>query len=463
MKKVAFHNLGCKVNSYELDGISQMFQKRGYEIVEFAQKADIYIVNTCTVTNIADHKSRQMINRAKACNPDAIVVAAGCYVQHDPDKAVANPSVDIAVGNNHKSEIVDIVEDYIKEHALSGENHTTAVSEKDEKTLGGRTVSDLKNPCGYEELPISKTSGHTRAFMKIQDGCNQFCSYCAIPLARGRVRSRAKEDIIAEAARLAEAGYKEVVITGIHLSSYGLESAYNTVAKSKDTNTALLDVIEAVAKVPGIYRIRLGSLEPRLMTEEFVEGLSKIEKLCPHFHLSLQSGSDTVLKRMNRHYTTAEYAEKVELLRRHFTHPAITTDIIVGFPGETEKEFNETREFLDKVNLYECHVFKYSIRRGTAADRMEGQLPESVKSERSAILIGDSNRRKHDFMEYYVGKSVEVLTEDTEDTNGTVTTVGYTPEYVKVCMPVTKSGEITKILCFRAGCDKMLTEGTFLE
>ena len=426
-----------------------MFQKRGYEIVEFAQKADIYIVNTCTVTNIADHKSRQMINRAKANNPDAIVVAAGCYVQHDPDKAVANPSVDIAVGNNHKSEIVDIVEDYIKTRALSGENHII--------------VSDLKNPCVYEELPISETSGHTRAFMKIQDGCNQFCSYCAIPLARGRVRSRAKEDIIAEATRLAEKGYKEVVITGIHLSSYGLESAYNTVANSGDTNTALLDVIEAVAKVPGIYRIRLGSLEPRLMTEEFVTHLSKIEKLCPHFHLSLQSGSDTVLARMNRHYTTAEYAEKVALIRRHFEHPAITTDIIVGFPGETEEEFKETREFLDKVNLYECHVFKYSRRRGTAADKMEGQLPESVKSERSAILIGDSNRRKHDFMEYYVGKSVEVLTEDTEDTNGTVTTVGYTPEYVKVCMPATESGEITKILCFRAGCDKMLTEGTFLE
>ena len=426
-----------------------MFQKRGYEIVDFAQKADIYIVNTCTVTNIADHKSRQMINRAKANNPDAIVVAAGCYVQHDPDKAVANPSVDIAVGNNHKSEIVDIVEDYIKTRALSGENHII--------------VSDLKNPCVYEELPISETSGHTRAFMKIQDGCNQFCSYCAIPLARGRVRSRAKEDIIAEATRLAEKGYKEVVITGIHLSSYGLESAYNTVANSGDTNTELLDVIEAVANVPGIYRIRLGSLEPRLMTEEFVTHLSKIEKLCPHFHLSLQSGSDTVLARMNRHYTTAEYAEKVALIRRCFKHPAITTDIIVGFPGETEEEFKETRKFLDKVNLYECHVFKYSRRSGTAADKMEGQLPESVKSERSAILIGDSNRRKHDFMEYYVGKSVEVLTEDTEDTNGTVTTVGYTPEYVKVCMPPTKSGEITKILCFRAGCDKMLTEGTFLE
>ena len=460
MKKVAFHNLGCKVNSYELDGISQMFQKRGYEIVEFAQKADIYIVNTCTVTNIADHKSRQMINRAKALNPDAIVVAAGCYVQHDPEKAVANPSVDIAVGNNHKAEIVDIVEDYIRSRALSGENHTPAVCEKDEKTLGGRTISDLAKECSYEELPISATSGHTRAFMKIQDGCNQFCSYCAIPLARGRVRSRAKEDIIAEASRLAKAGYKEVVITGIHLSSYGLESAYNSVAKSGETNTALLDVIRAVADIDGIYRIRLGSLEPRLMTEEFTGSLAGIKKLCPHFHLSLQSGADTVLERMNRHYTTAEYAEKVALIRKNFEHPAITTDIITGFPGETEEEFDKTRAFLDEVNLYECHVFKYSRRRGTAADKMDGQLPERVKAERSEILIGDSNRRKHDFMSYYVGKQVEVLTEDTEYTDGILTTIGYTPEYVKVCMPQTKSGEITKTLCFRVGCDKMLTEGT---
>ncbi len=460
MKKVAFHNLGCKVNSYELDGISQMFQKRGYEIVEFAQKADIYIVNTCTVTNIADHKSRQMINRARALNPDAIVVAAGCYVQHDPEKAVANPSVDIAVGNNHKAEIVDIVEEYINSRALSGENHTPAVSEKDEKTLGGRTISDLAGPCSYEELPISATSGHTRAFMKIQDGCNQFCSYCAIPLARGRVRSRAKEDVIAEASRLAKAGYKEVVITGIHLSSYGLEGAYNNVAKSGETNTALLDVIKALADIDGIYRIRLGSLEPRLMTEEFTGSLAGIKKLCPHFHLSLQSGSDTVLARMNRHYTTAEYAGKVALIRQYFDHPAITTDIITGFPGETEEEFEQTRAFLDEIDLYECHVFKYSRRRGTVADKMDGQLPEKVKAERSEILIGDSNRRKHDFMSYYVGKQVEVLTEDTEYTDGMLTTVGYTPEYVKVCMPQTNSGEITKILCFRVGCDKMLTEGT---
>ena len=436
MKKVAFHNLGCKVNSYELDGISQMFQKRGYEIVDFAQKADVYIVNTCTVTNIADRKSRQMLGRARAQNPDAVVVAAGCYVQSDPEKAAANENVDIVVGNNHKAEIVDIVENYLAD-----------------RESGNMTVSDLKSDCTYEELPISRTSGNTRAYIKIQDGCDQFCSYCAIPLARGRVRSRKTDDIVEEARRLSANGYKEAVITGIHISSYGLDRAYNTFAKEGGTNTALLEVIEAVSSVDGIERVRLSSLEPRLVTEEFIDRLAHIDKICPHFHLSLQSGCDSVLKRMNRHYTTAEYEQKVALIRSRFEHPAITTDIIVGFPGETEEEFETTREFLQKINLYECHVFKYSRRRGTVADSMEGQLTDAVKSARSAILIRESQARKSDFMRWYLGKTAEVLTEDTEELGGEVFTVGYTPEYVKVSMPETKSGVIRQILCFESAFD----------
>ncbi|MCR5672948.1 MAG: tRNA (N(6)-L-threonylcarbamoyladenosine(37)-C(2))-methylthiotransferase MtaB [Lachnospiraceae bacterium] len=457
MKKVAFHNLGCKVNSYELDGISQMFQKRGYEIVEFAQKADIYIVNTCTVTNIADRKSRQMLGRARAQNPDAIVVAAGCYVQSDPEKAAEDEAVDIIVGNNHKAEIVDIIERYIKQRQeLSGEDHKAARSDLDAKTVGGSTVSDLDRPCEYENLSISQTSGHTRAYIKIQDGCNQFCSYCAIPLVRGRVRSRDIADIADEAARLAKAGYKEVVLTGIHISSYGLDRAYNVFIKEGGVNTALLDAIRTVADTEGVERVRLSSIEPSLLDERFIKGLKEIDKLCPHFHISLQSGCDSVLERMRRLYTTAGYEEKTALLRRYYEHPALTTDIIVGFPGETEEEFCKTREFLDKIDLYECHVFKYSRRAGTAADKMEGQLTDAVKSARSAILLQDSKRRKSDFMSYYLNKYVKVLTEDVEVIDGKRYTVGFIPEYVKVAMPETDSGKISEILCFGQGCDIML-------
>ncbi len=445
MKKVAFHNLGCKVNSYELDGISQMFQKRGYEIVDFAQKADVYIVNTCTVTNIADHKSRQMLSRARGKNPDAVVVATGCYVQTDPDK-MAMLGVDIAVGNDHKSEIADIVEKFLDEREAKG-------SKPDGCEL---TVTDPASFSGYEETPISKTSGHTRAYIKIQDGCDQFCSYCAIPIARGRVRSRDLKDISEEASRLAASGYKEVVLTGIHISSYGLDEPYNVFSKSGRTNEKLLEAIRKVAATPGIERVRLSSLEPRLLTDDFVKGLSGIKELCPHFHLSLQSGCDSVLARMRRHYTTAEYEEKVSMLRSFFEHPAITTDVITGFPQESEKEFNQTREFLEKVNLYECHVFKYSRRRGTAAAAMEGQLTDAVKSERSAILIADSQARKQEFMRYYVGRRVEVLTEDTAEFEGKRYSAGYTPEYVRCLLPETESGKISEILCFEAGCDKII-------
>ncbi len=438
MKKVAFHNLGCKVNSYELDGISQMFQKRGYEIVDFAQKADVYIVNTCTVTNIADHKSRQMLRRARAQNPDAVVVAAGCYVQSDPEGASSNDAVDIVVGNNNKARIVDLVEEYL----ASGS--------------GTSSVSDLHRPCEYEETPISKTSGHTRAFIKIQDGCNQFCSYCAIPIVRGRARSRAYPDIIAEAERLSENGYKEVVLTGIHISSFGLDGEYNTFTKKGGTNERLLDVIEGVAAVDGIRRVRLSSLEPQLMTDDFIRRLATTDKLCPHFHMSLQSGSDTVLAGMNRHYTSSQFEEKVTALREAFEHPAITTDIIVGFPQESEEEFEQTRAFLERVRPYECHVFKYSRRKGTVADRMKGQLTDAVKSARSAILIEEARKRKREFIGYYIGKRVPVLAEDIEVIDGESYSVGYTPEYVKVAMPVTQSGQISEILCFEENCDNML-------
>ena len=427
MKKVAFHNLGCKVNSYEMDAISQMFQKQGYEIVEFAQKPDVIVINTCTVTNIADRKSRQMIHRAKAGNPDAVVVAVGCYVQTDLQGAMSDEAVDIAVGNNHKSEIVTIVEEYF---------HRTQEKDKceniqDSKTLGGTTVSDLSKPVPYENLSITCAGEHTRAFIKIQDGCNQFCSYCAIPLARGRVRWRTEEDILDEVRNLAENGYKEVVLTGIHLSSYGLTDNYNQFAMHENTNEALLKVIEEVAKVEKITRIRLGSLEPRLLTRKFVERLSGIDKLCPHFHLSLQSGCDEVLKRMNRHYSVKEFKEKVILLREYFEHPAVTTDVITGFPGESEEEAEITAKYLEDINLYECHIFKYSRRSGTVADKMKGQLTEKVKQERSKVLIEASDRRKREFMEYYVGKRVRVLVEDAECIEENEYFTGLTPEYVK--------------------------------
>lgn len=442
MKKVAFHNLGCKVNSYELDGIMQMFQSNGYEIVDFAQKADIYIVNTCTVTNIADRKSRQMLHKAKAENPEAIVVATGCYVQTDQEGAKLDEAIDIAVGNNEKIHILEYVEEYLNSR------------DKTDKTLGGKTIVDLSGDSEYEELSIDKTMEHTRAFIKIQDGCNQFCSYCAIPLARGRVRSRAKDDIIEEVKRVAINGYKEIVLTGIHLSSYGLDHAYNAFANGDEPNEALLDVIEEIALLDGVCRIRLGSLEPRLITDDFLNRLSKVKKVCPHFHLSLQSGSDEVLKRMNRRYTASEFAQKVELLRQYYEHPAITTDIIVGFPMESDEEFDECRRFAEEVDLYEAHVFKYSRRKGTVADKMSGQLTDKIKSLRSSVLMEDSNRRRDDYISYYVGKTIEILLEEETFVDGIRYMTGLSPEYVK-CVVQTdgKSGEILKV------CGKYVKKG----
>ena len=431
MKKVAFHNLGCKVNSYELDGIMQIFQNNGYEIVDFSQKADVYVVNTCTVTNIADRKSRQMLHKAKAQNEDAIVVATGCYAQTDTDGAIKDESIDLIVGNNEKTKIYEYVEKYMQDRKIGGD---------DAKTLGGTTIGDISKDTEYENFCIDKTNEHTRAYIKIQDGCNQFCSYCAIPLARGRVRSRDKADILVEVKKLSENGYQEVVVTGIHLSSYGIDFrqdghdiSYNAFAQGDAVNKELLDVLDAISRIEGIKRIRLGSLEPRLITDDFMESLVRIDKVCPHFHLSLQSGCDSVLKRMNRGYTASEYAKKVALIRRYYEHPAITTDIITGFPGETEEEFEETRKYAEEINLYETHVFKYSRRKGTVADKLPGQHTDKIKSLRSRILIEESAKRMAQFAAYYVGKEVEVLVEDEETVNGELYITGYTPEYVR-CM-----------------------------
>ncbi len=422
MKKVAFRNLGCKVNEYELEYMQQKMAENGYEIVPFDTKADIYVVNTCTVTNIADRKSRQMLHRAKKENPDAIVVAVGCYVQTDTKGAGTDTAVDIAIGNNHKSEIADIITKYINDRT------TTAFH-----------VSDLTAPVPYENMLITHTSEHTRAFMKIQDGCNQFCSYCAIPLARGRIRSRKLNDILKEAKSLAGNGYKEVVLTGIHLSSYGLDfhgENYNIVAKEQGyTNEDLLNVIEEVAKIPGISRIRLGSLEPRLITEEFLNRLSKVEAICPHFHLSLQSGCDETLKRMNRKYTTAEFKHAVKLLRAYFDNPAVTTDVIVGFPGETDEEFKITYNFLNEIKFFEMHVFKYSRRRNTVADKLPNQVSDADKDIRSDRLLKLDEELSAQYRSSYAGKDVEVLFEELKDGRW----VGHTKEYI-LCS-VADSGE----------------------
>ena len=433
MKKVAFHNLGCKVNSYELDGIQQIFQKAGYEIVDFAQKADIYIVNTCSVTNIADRKSRQMLHKAKAENPDALVVALGCFVQADPQKAAKDEAIDIIIGNNKKTQTLDIVEEYLRCPKGSMEDgiHKCDIH-----------AEDLTDPVNYENMSIAKTAEHTRAFIKIQDGCNQFCSYCIIPYVRGRIRSRDISDIVSEVENLRDNGYKEVVLTGIHLSSYGIEKgSYNEKALEGFTNYRLLDVIKRVCEIDGIKRVRLGSLEPRLITEEFIAEIKKQSKVCPHFHLSLQSGCDDVLKRMNRHYTTKEYEEVVRRIREAYDRPAVTTDVIVGFPGESKEEFLRTQEYLRQINLYETHLFKYSRRAKTVADKMPAQHTDKTKSLRAAILAEDDRIRRNEFAGLFIGDEVEILLEDEEFIEGKAVMVGYTPQYVKCAVELCRHGE----------------------
>ena len=431
-KKVAFHNLGCKVNSYELEFVQQRFTENAFRIVPFDQKADIYVVNTCTVTNIADRKSRQMLHRAKTLNPDAIVVAMGCYVETSKDEARKDLGIDVLIGNSDKGHAYEKIVEFL--------NNKDSNNTEDKHLL----VNDINETKEYDEFKLSFTTEHTRVHVKIQDGCNQFCSYCAIPLARGRVRSRKIEDIVSEIEGLCRNNYKEFVLTGIHLSSYGMEnyniemSNENPVGYSEYENAKLIDAIEAVAKIKGVKRIRLGSLEPRIITEDFLKRLVATGKICPHFHLSLQSGSDSVLKRMNRRYSTDEFLEKTKLIREYFIHAGITTDVIAGFPGETNEEFTETREYMNKVDFYEAHIFKYSRRRGTLADKMDNQLTDKEKSVRSEILIKDANERSRKFREYYIGKRAEVLFEEIIIMGGEDYLTGYTREYVKVAL---KSGD----------------------
>lgn len=405
MKKAALHNLGCKVNAYETEAMQHLLEEAGYEIVPFTQKADVYVINTCSVTNMADRKSRQMLHKAKKNNPDSIVVAAGCYVQTSEKEVLNDLSVDIVIGNDRKHDLVRLLEEYSLDSV-------------------GDTVDDINDgKHDFEELFIDQTKEHTRAFIKVQDGCNQFCSYCIIPYARGRVRSRRFENVIAEVERLAANGFKEVVLTGIHLSSYGVDF---------EEATGLLELIQAVNAVKGIERIRLGSLEPKIVTEHFASELSKLDKICPHFHLSLQSGCDATLKRMNRKYTTKEYERGCELLRKYFVHPAITTDVIVGFPGETEEEFEQTKAYLEHIHFYEMHIFKYSKRKGTRAAVMPDQVDEQIKAARSEKLIALGHDMSKEFRKFYIGKNEEALFEEKAVIGDKEYFVGYTKEYVKV-------------------------------
>lgn len=420
MKSVALHNLGCKVNSYELDVMQQYLQNEGYKIVNFNQKADIYIINTCTVTNIADRKSRQMLHRAKKQNPDAIVVAVGCYVQTNEAEIEKDDCIDLAIGNNRKNELVEIIEAYLdKRQSQTPDEQTAASSGKTsgvapDKTLGHTSVIDINAEKEYEEMQLVHTAEHTRAYIKIQDGCNQFCSYCMIPYVRGRVRSRKAEDVLAEAERLSRAGYREIVITGIHISSYGLdfdapdENRQTPDASEAQTNERLLDLIRRICALDGVRRVRLGSLEPGVMTEEFVQGIAALPEICPQFHLSLQSGCDATLARMKRKYNTAEFRDRVGLLRRWFHEPAITTDIITGFPGETDEEFAETVEFVKELHFAKTHVFKYSRRDGTKAAAMPEQLTDAVKHRRSLVLIDLDRKNRRAYAEQFRGRIVEV-------------------------------------------------------
>ena len=411
MRKAAFHNLGCKVNSYETEAMQQLLEDAGYEIVPFREGADVYIINTCSVTNVADRKSRQMLHRAKKMNPSAAVVAVGCYVQAAGAELKKDEAVDLIVGNNQKKDLVQILDDYFADHENSGE------------------ILDIGHSQEYEELHIRRIADHTRAFIKVQDGCNQFCSYCIIPYTRGRVRSRRPEDIEREVRGIAEAGYKEIVLTGIHLSSYGVDF------KDESEKENLLTLIKRLDQIPGIERLRLGSLEPRIVTREFAKELASLRTICPHFHLSLQSGCDATLKRMNRRYNAAEYQACCEILREEFDNPAITTDVIVGFPGETEEEFAETERFLKAIHFYEMHIFKYSRRAGTRAADMPDQVPEGTKSVRSDILLALEKQQSLEYRGRFLGTEEEILLEEPIEIDGTKYMMGHTRQYVKGAVP----------------------------
>ena len=410
MRKAAFHNLGCKVNSYETEAMQQLLEDAGYEIVPFREGADVYIINTCSVTNVADRKSRQMLHRAKKMNPSAAVVAVGCYVQAAGAELKKDEAVDLIVGNNQKKDLVQILDDYFADHENSGE------------------ILDIGHSQEYEELHIRRIADHTRAFIKVQDGCNQFCSYCIIPYTRGRVRSRRPEDIEHEVRGIAEAGYKEIVLTGIHLSSYGVDF-------KDEQQENLLTLIKRLDQIPGIERLRLGSLEPRIVTREFAKELARLRTICPHFHLSLQSGCDATLKRMNRRYNAAEYQACCEILREEFNNPAITTDVIVGFPGETEEEFAETERFLKAIHFYEMHIFKYSRRAGTRAADMPDQVPEGTKSVRSDILLALEKQQSLEYRGRFLGTEEEILLEEPIEIDGTKYMMGHTRQYVKGAVP----------------------------
>lgn len=403
-KTVAACTLGCKTNQYETDGMIEILKKMGASVVDFEDTADVYLINTCSVTNMADKKSRQMIHRARKNNPEALVIACGCYVQAEKEKLSQDKDIDIIISNNRKKDIGHVIAEYFN----SGET---------------ACFTDISREKEFEELDVNKPVYHTRAYVKIQDGCNQFCTYCIIPYVRGRIRSRSMDSVIDEISRLAEAGVKEVVLTGIHISSYG---------RDMDGDTGLADLVENISKIEGIERIRLGSLEPGIITEEFAHRIKAVDKLCPHFHLSLQSGCDSVLKRMNRKYTCSEYMEKCELLRKVYKNPAITTDVIVGFPGETEEEFECTRKYLEDINLYEMHIFKYSQRKGTPAATMPNQVDPSVKNSRSDVLLAISEHNKHAYQDLFVGTTVKVLVEELVEKNGEEYMRGHTERYMDV-------------------------------
>ena len=427
MRKAALHNLGCKVNAYETESMRQMLEQAGYEIVPFGEPADVYVVNTCSVTNIADRKSRQMLHRAKKKNPDSVVVAAGCYVQTSKEQAQADGAIDILIGNNRKHELVGLLEQYFQERPP-----------KEEEGHPYASIGNIAEDREYEELGIRRTGEHTRAFLKVQDGCNQFCSYCIIPYARGRVRSRNMEEVAREVETLAQEGYREIVLTGIHLSSYGTDWVEEKATQGQGTK--LLELIQRVHGIDGIARIRLGSLEPGIITEEFAKELSKLPKVCPHFHLSLQSGCNATLQRMNRNYTCEEYEAGCRLLREYFSHPAITTDVIVGFPGETEEEFEATRKFLRRINFFEIHIFKYSLRKGTKAAKMEHQVPEETKSKRSDALFEDLSDMNREYLGWHIGRELEVLMEEEVSFGGKRYFLGHTKEYVKAAVPLPEEG-----------------------
>ena len=424
--RVALHNLGCKVNAYEIEAMQQLLEEAGYEIVPFEPGADIYVINTCTVTNIADRKSRQMLHKAKKMNPEAIVVATGCYVQTGGDKLEKDEAIDLVLGNNQKINIVEALAEYAENKPGHG-SHVIKINQTKE----------------YEDLSIDHTAEHVRAYIKVQDGCNQFCTYCIIPYARGRVRSRNIESVLKEVHSLAEKGYKEVVLTGIHLSSYGVDFP----EEKKET---LLSLIRAVHEIEGIQRIRLGSLEPGIVTRKFAEGIAALPKVCPHFHLSLQSGCDETLERMNRRYRSGEYRERCELLREVYGNPALTTDVIVGFPQESEEEFQKSYDFVDGIHFYETHIFKYSRRQGTKAAAMDGQLTEAEKARRSEKMIEMHHRHASDYEKSMIGKELEVLIEEEYTNDGRTWYLGHSCEYIKTAVPKSENYGVNDIIRVKA-------------